>query len=220
MMNSKLWLIVAALVSVVVLFLGWFIGISPQLDAMNAAEEQRANVDAQNASYQMTIDQLQVESQKIDEFKTELKEMQVALPPGGEFSTFLGQLHELEVASGVELSSFSASTGTPFSAVPNGTDTVVSSLVTPENFIVISVDLNVSGTRTQVLDFVHDLQFGKRLFLVNSLGLQSGGDSEEDYKGNISGFIYVLVDPSAPPPSVTPPKSVSETPSPSPTPEG
>lgn len=218
MVNSKLWLLIAAVVSAVVLLMGWFVGISPKLDEMNAANEQRANVEAQNVGYQTTIDQLKKDSDQLDTFKDDLKELQVQLPPDGELSTFLGQLHDLEVKSGVQLTSFSANTGVPFSSVPNGTDTVQSPLVNEENLIVISVELKVTGTREQVLNFVQDLQLGERLFLVNTLNLQVGSDAEQGYTGSISGFVYVLVDPSAPPPSVTPVAPIEPAPTPTPAP--
>lgn len=217
-MNSKLWLLMAAVVSVVVLFMGWFLGISPKISEISAAELQRTNVEAQNAGFQQTIDQLESDSKNMGKLKGDLEKMQVQLPPNGELSTFLGQLHTLEELSGVQLVSFSAGTPGPFASVPNGTDTVQSALVSGENLIVINVDLKVTGTREQVLEFVNDLQFGERLFLINSISLQSGSDAEQGYTGSISGFVYVLVDPSAPPPTVTPVAPVTPDPTPSPVP--
>ncbi len=218
MINSRFWMLIAFVVSAAVLLMGWFLGISPKIDEANAAETQRANVETQNAGFQQTLDQLKSDSEKIDSIKSDLKEIQLQLPPDGDLSSFLGQLHELEVMSGVQLTSFSAGEGVPFVSVPNGTDTVTSPLVTSENVIVIGVGLKVSGTKEQVLDFVHDLQFGKRLFLINSFSLQSGSDAEQGYSGSITGFVYVLVDPSAPPPTVTPIAPVTPEPTATPTP--
>lgn len=208
----------AALVSAVVLLMGWFLGVAPKISEIGAAEQQRSNVEAQNAGFQQVIDQLEADSRNIDKLKKELEEMQVQLPPNGELSTFLGQLHKLEEQSGVRMESFSAGSPQPFESVPNGTDTVQSPLVTADNLIVISVELKVTGTREQVLEFVKDLQFGERLFLVNSIGLQSGSDPEQGYTGAISGFVYVLVDPSAPPPTVTPVAPVTPEPTAPPAP--
>ncbi len=215
--NNRIWLVVGAVASVGILVMGWFLGVSPKIGEMTTANEQRTAIEQQNASLRATNDNLEKESKKIDEFKKELTELQVALPPGGDLPIFIGQLHELESASGVQLASISTSDGKPFTAVPNGTGTTVSPLVTPQNLIVIPIDMKVTGPRTNILNFVHALQFGKRLFLVNSLTIQSGSAPEEGYTGTIAGFIYVLVDPSAPPPVVTPIAPV--TPSPSPTPE-
>lgn len=219
-MNNKFWMLLAAILSVAVLLMGWFLGVSPKFDEMNAANLQRTNVEAQNASFQKTIDELKKESEKIDDLRDQLGDLQIALPPGDELSTFLGQLHELEGISGVALTSFTASNGEPFAPAPNKSGTTVNPLVTPDNFIVITINLKVAGTRAQVLDFVDALQYGDRLFLVNSLTVQRGSDSEDSYTGTITGFVYVLVDPSAPPPTPTPVGSLDTraTPSPSPAP--
>jgi len=219
-MNNKIWLVAAGIVSVGVLLMGWFLGVSPQLDEMNSAAAQKESVIAQNAAIQASIDTLRQESEQIDELKQELTDMQIALPPGDELSTFLGQLHDLEDLSGVVLTSFSASDGEAFQPIENGTGSIVSPLVTPENLIVITIDLKVEGTRAQVLDFVSALQQGERLFLVNSLTVQSSGVVDSIYNGNLTGFVYVLVDPSAPPPAPTPVGSLDSSPSPSATPEG
>lgn len=219
-MNNKFWMLLAAILSVAVLLMGWFIGISPKLDETNAAELQRSNVEAQNAAIQTNIDALKKESQQIGELRDQLDELQVALPPGDELSTFLGQLHQLEGASGVVLTSFTASDGESFAPAPSKSGAPTSPLVTADNFIVININLKVTGTRAQVLDFVDALQLGDRLFLVNSLTVQRGSESEDSYTGAISGFVYVLVDPSAPPPTPTPIGSLDteSTPSPSPSP--
>lgn len=218
MNSNKIWLLLGGVVSVIVLIMGWFLGVSPKLDEMNTSTEQKASVDAQNAAFQQNINELQKESKSIDKVKEQLKELQVALPPGGELPAFLGQLHELEAASGVKLEAFSTTDGQQFVAVPNGTDTKVSPLVTRTNFIVIPITLKVSGDRAPILNFVHALQFGKRLFLVNSLTIQSGSSTDQGYTGTIDGFVYVLVDPSAPLPVVTPIAPISPTPTPTPTP--
>lgn len=217
-MNNKFWLLIAGVLGVGVLLMGWFLGVAPKLDEINAAESQRANVEMQNAAFEQTLAQLQEESKDIDKLRDELKALQVELPPGDALSNFLGQLHELEVASGVALSSFSASDGVPFVPAAKTPATALSPLVSAQNFIVLTINLKVEGTREQVLDFVSALQSGDRLFLVNSLNVVRGTDAEENYTGSISGFVYVLVDPTAPPPTPTPEKTADPEAAPEPTP--
>jgi len=212
-MNNKFWMIIAAVIGVAVFALGWFIGISPKLDEMNAAVEQRELVEEQNAIHEAKLVQLKVEFEQLDELKLELAGAQKLLPSGDELSTFLGQLHKLETSSGVVLTSFGAGDGQAYIPAPNST--VSSPLVTAQNFIAIPIDLTVSGTRAQVIDFVSDLQYGTRLFLVTALNVaqEDGGEEESaDYTGTISGLVYVLVDPSSPPPSPTPAETVDASP--------
>src|SRR5690606_19944830 len=103
---------------------------------------------------------------EIDKLKEDLKDVQVALPPGDELSTFLGQLHELEGTSGVTLTRFAASDGQVFVAAAGA---ATDPLITAQNFVPITIDLVAVGTRDQVIKFVSDLQYGKRLFLINKI---------------------------------------------------
>jgi Tfp pilus assembly protein PilO len=224
-MNSKMWILIAAILSVAVLAMGWFLGVSPKLDEMNSANDQRASVEQQNKLHETRVAELKKQFENIDELKEKLAEFQLALPPGDELSTFLGQLHALEASSGVLLTKFAASDGQSYVAAPGAT---TNPLVTADNFVAITIDLTVTGTRGQVIDFLNDLQYGDRLFLVTKLTVaqdQSGSSGSEEgavggYTGTITGFVYVLVDPSAPPPTPTPVGSLDTqtTPSPSPAP--
>lgn len=224
-MNSKMWILIAAILSVAVLAMGWFLGVSPKLDEMNSANDQRVSVEQQNKLHEARVAELKKQFENIDELKEKLAEFQLALPPGDELSTFLGQLHALEASSGVLLTKFAASDGQSYVAAPGAT---TNPLVTADNFVAITIDLTVTGTRGQVIDFLNDLQYGDRLFLVTKLTVaqdQSGSSGSEEgavggYTGAITGFVYVLVDPSAPPPTPTPVGSLDTqtTPSPSPAP--
>ncbi len=227
-MNNRLWLVIAGVAGVAILALGWFLGVSPKLDEMSAANEQRASVEAQNVLHQKKLDALKKEFAQLDTLKEQLAEAQESLPPGDDLSTFLGELHDLEASSGVVLTSFSAGDGLNYVAAPGE---VSDPLITADNFVAIPIDLTVKGTRPQVIEFLNNLQYGKRLFLVIKLTVAQATDaavvdpeSEEDapvveaYEGNISGFVYVLVDPSAPPPTPTPVGSLDSSPSPSPSP--
>lgn len=224
-MNSKMWILIAAILSVAVLAMGWFLGVSPKLDEMNSANDQRVSVEQQNKLHEARVAELKKQFENIDELKEKLAEFQLALPPGDELSTFLGQLHALEASSGVLLTKFAASDGQSYVAAPGAT---TNPLVTADNFVAITIDLTVTGTRGQVIDFLNDLQYGDRLFLVTKLTVaqdQSGSSGSEEgavggYTGTITGFVYVLVDPSAPPPTPTPVGSLDTqtTPSPSPAP--
>jgi Tfp pilus assembly protein PilO len=224
-MNNKFWLLIAGILGVAILAMGWFLGVSPKLDEMSAANDQRASVEAQNKLHEAKLKQLEEQFAKLDELKAELAAAQLGLPPGDELSTFLGQLHELESTSGATLTKFTASEGQRYIAAGGA---VTSPLVTADNFIAITIDLTVEGSRDQVIDFMSDLQYGSRLFLVTKLSVAQAqdGDSSDSgtaakrYTSSISGYVYVLVDPSAPPPTPTPVGSLDTetTPSPSPAP--
>lgn len=220
-MNNKFWLLIAGVLGVVILAMGWFLGVSPKLDEMAAANDQRASVEQQNRLHEAKLAELKKQFKDLDNLKADLTEAQLGLPPGDELSTFLGQLHQLEAASGVSLTKFAASDGQRYIAAPGAT---VNPAITADNFVAITIDLTVAGTQAQVMNFVSDLQYGPRLFLVTKLTVaqdQTSADQEgkpAGYTGSITGYVYVLVDPSAPPPTPTPVGSLDTKPSPSPSP--
>ncbi len=225
-MNNKFWLLIAGVIGVAILAMGWFLGLSPKIDEITSANEQRTEVEAQNKLHEVKLAALKKEFQQLDELKAELAVAQESLPPGDMLSSFLGELHRLEASSGVVLTNFGAGDGQVYVAAPGVGEE--SPLVTAKNFIAIPINLTVKGTRPQVIAFLNDIQYGKRLFLVIKLTLaqdQAAANPDDEnaevvdaYEGNISGFVYVLVDPTMPPPAPTPAEAIDTNPSPSPSP--
>ena len=99
-------------------------------------------------------------------------------------------------------------------------------LITAGNFVVVPVELVISGSWRSNLQFVHGLQSGPRLVLVT--GVLANAQNDGTFKTTISASIYVLRDPSRPAPatddstdptpSPTDTASPTDTPSPSDTP--
>ena len=205
---SRIWIMVSALLSIGILALGWFIGIAPKLNEMSAANDQRETVEAQNQLHELRLATLKADFERIDELREELAAIHVQLPPGDDLSTFVGLLDQLETASGATITQISVADAMPYIAAPQAIKT--SERVTRTNFIVIPVTMAIKGTRAQVLNFVSTLQFGEeqRLYLVQNFTLAQEGtqETESGYTGNLQGYVYVLVDPSAPPPAPTPPE--------------
>lgn len=84
-------------------------------------------------------------------------------------------------------------------------------MIDETNLVLIPIDIEVKGSRAQVVDFVNSLQNGSRLYLVTKLNINEetpeaepvgDEDAEEplpvatvNYTGSIAGFVYVLLDP-------------------------
>lgn len=69
-------------------------------------------------------------------------------------------------------------------------------LISSSNLVTIPLEVGVKGGMSQVIDFVHRVQTGKRLFLVNAIHGGSDGAAEaQDY--SVSGYVYVVIDPNA-----------------------
>jgi hypothetical protein len=219
---NKIWIAGAVFVMVIVVAVGWVVGVSPMLSQASAAKAERASVDAQNLAQAAELQELKGKLERIDVLKEELASKEVSVPPADNLSTFIGQLHQLESSSGVKLTDISTSEGAPFvpappvlatgdvaaageataetpppaELAPTGESPANAPTLSSDEFIVISVDLTVQGDHDQVMDFIGGLQAGERLYLVTGLSVVENGD-DTGFTGTISGLVYVLLDPVA-----------------------
>ncbi len=196
--SSRIWTIGAVIAIVAIVAMGWFLGISPALTQAGLADTQRASVVAQNLVHEQEIVALKKQFTQLPDLRDQLAVLRSAVPIDGDLSTFLGQLHTLEQQNGVSLTSFTASSGELYTPVASKSKLMITTnpLVTPANFVAITVGVVVTGTQPQVLNFIESLQTGPRLYLVTKLDLvEETGVS----KATISGLVYVLLDKPATP---------------------
>jgi len=98
-------------------------------------------------------------------------------------------------------SSTPAPTGSASPVTPHAPAAVTDPQITSSNFSTLQMSITVSGSYDQALAFTSGMQRGKRLFLVNSItsgggsGRADGGEAELPTWA-LTGFIYVLSDPS------------------------
>lgn len=226
-MNNRILIIATALVSVVVILLGWIIGVSPKLAETAANELERSGVESQNLVLEAELAALIEQFEGIDEIKERIETLRLSLPPGAELPRFIRQLNGLAVGSGVAISNLTTSAALPYTpaapvapapaaegetpvdgeavvpdpAVTDGLPLVTSSLVNATNFIAIPVTIVTSGSYEGTLAFLKGLQSGERLLLVTNLAVNSALiDEVLTYEATITGYIYVLVDPTYDPP--------------------
>lgn len=190
---------------------GWLIGIQPQLTIIASANQNRANVEIQNATNEALLARLKKDYQGIDDLKKQLDSLRVAVPADAEMSTFVTELNTLASSHQITVKSITVSDAKPYTpaATPsNGTRQAgTNPKITAANFVVIPVQFSITGTYAKVLDFVHDVQTGPRLFLVatlsstasvNSPGVATAKKASATTRGTvdatIGGFVYVLLD--------------------------
>ena len=223
--SNRLWVIGSILLTIAIVAMGWFLGVSPKLGEAATADQHRSEVAAQNLVHQTETAKIKKQYEQLPELKEQLAVLRAAIPAGDDLSTFLGELHQLEQQTAVSLTSFAAGDGQPYvpPAAPAaddakaGTDAAAdaakstpapaattaaipgatSPLVTAENFVAIPVTVMVTGSHEQAMNFIQGLQSGNRLFLVTDLTMTQQDDSEA-YEAKITGFVYVLLDSSAP----------------------
>lgn len=220
MNRNRLWIIGSVTVMAVLVLAGWFLGAQPLVAAAETANMQRAGIDAQNAAQQAAITQLAADNDKLPELEKTYKALQKSIPSTLSTSGFIKGLDALAAASGVTVNGFTVGTpqaytvpasGTaatpdptatpapdapPVEATPVGSVAVTNPLITPSNFVGITVGVDLTGPYDAVLSYVKGLQTGERLFLVTAITttqvVDGGGNT---VTAHVDGMIYVLHQP-------------------------
>lgn len=214
--NNRLWILGAALLVVVIVAMGWFLGVSPKLSEAGTADQQRAAAEAKNVIHEKEVATIKKQYEQLPELKSQLTALREALPTNDDLSTFLGELHQKEQSNGVVLTSFVASDAKPYAPVvkPATDVSTTNPLVTPENFVAIPIELDVVGAQANIMNFIEGVQIGERLFLVTELAVEQD-EIKTAYSAKIKGFVYVVLDKPA-----TPAKTGAATTTPATAPKG
>lgn len=211
MSKNRMWVLGSILAIIVIVAAGWFIGISPQLAAASAANSERTSVMASNSQNEILLAKLKRDYQNIDALKNQVSTLQESVPTSADISSFVTELNTLANARKVTLKSITVSDAKPYTPATQPTNKSgttapqTNSRITSKNFVTIPVQIGVTGDYAKVLDFVNDVQQGRRLFLVSALS-SMGATNAKGVKGSptitggaqrvdssITGFIYVLL---------------------------
>ena len=201
MTKNRAWIWGSALVSVFIFAIGWMVGIQPQLNKISTANTNREAVVVQNAKDEVLLAQLKHDYLNIDLIRKELAQLRTSIPVKAEISSFVTELNSLATKNKVTVKSISVNDAKPYtpntgSSDPGSTGVVTNPKITPSNFIVIPVQFSVTGNYAKVLDFMHSVQTGQRLFFVSTFG--STGSTETSAQGRVDstvgGYMYVLLD--------------------------
>jgi Tfp pilus assembly protein PilO len=121
MTSNRLWAIGVIFGIVVIVVLGWVIGISPALTQASEAATQTQSVSSQNSAMRATTAKLQAEFATLPAIDAKLKALQTEFPDSADLDGFLSQLQDLAQSTGVTISTFTASEAAPYggaAAVP------------------------------------------------------------------------------------------------------
>lgn len=215
MNRNRLWVIGVASAMIGIVVVGWLLGISPQLAAVDSTNRNRTIIINQNRVSELTLARLKQDYIGIDTLKTRIASLQVAVPASAQLSTFVTELNLLAARHKVTVKAISISDAQPYTTPPvpptssNSSKTVIltNPKITPTNFVVIPIQISITGVFGEVLDFVHEVQVGPRLFLVATLSSKTSTTSTSGVASvkkttkvgpttvdsTIGGFVYVLL---------------------------
>ncbi|WP_166877001.1 type 4a pilus biogenesis protein PilO [Salinibacterium sp. ZJ450] len=216
MSKTRLWMIGAALLAVVIVGLGWFVGVAPAMDQARKADDERKSVAAINEIHEATLRELEELDADLPNLKAELAGLREALPTDTAIATLLGQLNAIAEQNGMQLTAFSALTPEEFAASEGaaapvapaeaGTDTATPAPSAPETpaapaapipvgtstFVAIPVLVTVTGSGPGLMGFIENAQFGKRLLLATNVKITNDGSGSTS---TVEGYIFVMEQP-------------------------
>lgn len=119
MNDKRIWVVGAALVASLLLAVGYFVGVAPQLQAASASEAQRLAVQEQNAAIAADLIVLKKDYEDIERFKSVLAEVSVAVPDRNDLPRFVSQLDLLATVHTVKVTNFAAGEAKPYTGPVN-----------------------------------------------------------------------------------------------------
>lgn len=188
----RLWVIGSVVAAILILALGWFLGVQPRLAEAGAAELERRSVAETNAGYEATLVELRELSANLPALQRDLDAIRVEIPDAPELSTLLGQLNEIAVAAGVSINEVTANT-------PQLVEPALLEPLGVSDLVAIPVQISALGSTEGLSAFLRNAQFGPRLMFVSSF---TTSDDAESGRVSLTGFIFVLPEEGAVLPSV------------------
>ncbi|MDQ0373905.1 hypothetical protein [Cellulomonas humilata] len=114
--KSSTWIGGAVVVALLIVVGGWFVAISPTLDATATASADADAATARNEQLRLQLATLKKQFENLDSYKAELNVARVEIPTTGDLSGFARQIDALGVASGLTV--VSVAPGTPIDVAP------------------------------------------------------------------------------------------------------
>lgn len=234
MSNNRIINLLIGLGVVVVLLIGWFFGVSPLLEQVNAANAQTDSLHSSNLATEARLANLKKQYANIGPLQAKLEKLQESIPVDADISGFLAEINTLSAGAGVALTNLTVNDAaayvapgasvvpvtpnpTPTSAPTQGKATNSSAADPSTGLVAIPIKVIVTGPYANVMAFVGALQSGTRLLYAVKLTVVAS-TSDPSFSGQLEGNIYALPVPAGVAPVTT--STATPTPSPSPTATG
>ena len=196
MVTNRLWIIGTVIVIALMLFGTYILAVAPLIASASANAAETTSVRAQNAAHEVTLADLKEKFANIDELEKQLKEVQEAVPPTAAQSPLVDEIGDIALANGVTVQVMTFGDPTAYVA-GDSTDPEVQAAaagLSSGNFLVIPLEMTIEGPVSNALDFLDDLQHGKRLFLAYNVTFEGATDDPavDLARLAIKGQIFVL----------------------------
>lgn len=240
---TRIWTFATVLITIVVVALGWFLGISPRLADAARFEAERQSVQAQNDLARAVIAQLEADFENLDELLLELGSLREEFPTDAQYDDAIEELLTSLLSAGLGLQSISINEPSPTTAIvleedapPPPSEIDGDGVLPAGSLLRVPVSVTVTGPLSSALAYIEALQLSPRFSIVYSgdyaiIADGSGTVTFSMIMYVVSGDDLVNVQPEPEPepepePSATPspgatepaPESTEPAPTPTPTP--
>jgi multidrug efflux pump subunit AcrA (membrane-fusion protein) len=233
---GRLVTLVGGIIGVALIALGWFVILSPLLDRVGELDAQRAQIEAQNEVERATLAEMKAQYENLDELVAELEELRVSVPGDQDLRAFFDHVAEAAGEAGVVLNGVSVEGALPFVAAvaeggapppaeettdetteeePVGSVIAAGDLGPPplattaliSNLYVLPISMSITADVKEATAFLKILQgLDGRLFLIDGVSMTFGSS----LTGELTGYIFVVHDPSQGPVGALPEPALPE----------
>lgn len=212
--STRIWTFASVLIMILVVALGWFLGISPKLAEAARYDSERLAVQGQNELARATIAQLEADFERLDELKEDLAVLRAAFPTQAEYDSAIEEFVTGLVAGGLILQNLAINEPSPSAAevldpgaAPPEPEIDGDGVLPSGSLLLVSVSVTVQGPLSSTLAFIDALQNSDRFAVLPTFVYNAdaaGGLGETTITLNIyviSGEDLVDVAPAEPAPA-------------------
>jgi hypothetical protein len=221
--STRIWTFATVIMIVIVLALGWFLGISPKLADAARFDAERSSVQAQNDLARVTLAQLQADFERLDELLLELESLRAEFPTDAAYDDAVQELLTELLSADLTLQNVAINEPAPTTAdvledgaAPPPSEADGEGVLPTGSLLRVSVSVTVIGPLSAILSYIETLQESPRFAIVST------GDFSRDVDGGgemtFSMIMYavsgedLLAVPPAPEPEPEPEPTESPTP--------
>lgn len=162
---------------VLVMLITWMAGVAPCLDKIHSADEQTAQIEAQNEVTQKKIDQLMIASETMTIQKARLKQLQSQLPENFDQSEFITSLDGAAAGSGVTIKSVTFDDAVEATLPAESQKAIVAG-----HLVEVPLTITAAGSYDAMRSFVDSVQKIERIAVPNNVtySIDGGGDDSKN----------------------------------------
>lgn len=171
--STRIWTFATVFIVIVVVALGWFLGISPRLADAARFDAERQSVQAQNDLARAAIAQLQADFENLDELLLELASLREEFPTSAQYDVAIEELLTSLLTSGLGLQNIAINEPAPTTAAvleegvePPPTEVDGTGVLPAGSLLRVPVNVTVTGPLSSILTYIQALQESPRFSIV------------------------------------------------------